>query len=219
MDTQQDNRDARLAVQDLADAADFVFAQGDGAKKSVVVKLPYATIFNPAMTFIGHPQGSTPNAARNTISVYLRNSNVIATTKAPLVGTFPSKPGVHTINVTSHGTFVSIGSGLLDISPSSVFLSMNREETRSATADFYISSLDPVIVGISPNWSYDPIQLTVSPSSFYGSNVSVPVLFTFTTDNKPAGIYPASANVVATQAGSNFSETFLIPISLEVRTG
>jgi len=219
MDTQQDNRDATLAVQSLADAAEFVFAQGDGTKKLVAVKIPYAVVFNSTKTFIGRPQGSAPGTTSTMISMFLHNSNVFALTTVPLVGAFPQSPGVHYINVTSHGTFVSIGQELVAVSPSSINFAMNREETRSATATFDIGSIDPVMVDLVPDWPYDSITLSVSPSSFYGSNVSVPVLFTFTTPSNAGGIYPAAVNVTATQAGSSFSETLSIPISLEVRAG
>ena len=65
--SQQNYDDARVSVQSLAEAADSVYAQGEGAARKVAITLPADTVFGSNYTYIGAPSSSF--AAQNSINI------------------------------------------------------------------------------------------------------------------------------------------------------
>lgn len=215
---QQSMRDARDAANGLSAAADYVFAQGPGATTSVEIRLPQGTDFSPDRTFVGRPAGASAGEPSNAININVRGTDVSASSSVPIAGTLPGSPGTHIINVTSRGTFVSIGTGIADATPSSVFVSMRKNDYVLATVALNIRSSRNVVVNITSQWGHANVSLGVSPSNFYGADVSVPVSLVFQANSSTGGTYNSKLIVDAYEAGSPaLRQSFSVPITLDVR--
>jgi uncharacterized protein (UPF0333 family) len=225
---QRDYGDAKLAVETLAAEADAAYAEGEGAERVVTVVLPPNTVFSPNATYIGRPLNSVSGKS-NTIAISINSTTLTATTQAPIAGEFPTYAGTHRMLLESHGNFVSIGSSLVSASPSSVFLSMGKGETKSATITFIAemsqSSNDSVRVSLASPWNYENVELnSISPSSFSSFGfASVPVILTFESQSGAVGIYTSELNVTAVRQAGNSSysarQTFIVPLTVEVVSG
>ena len=225
---QRDYGDALSAVQTLAEEADNVYLQGTGAEKTVPITLPGTTVFSPNVTYIGRPLTDQFSGKSNTISIGLNGTLLTATTAATVVGAFPTSAGVHYMQITSHGNFVSIGAHLLSASPDSVFQSMGKSSSESSTVTFLVemtsSTNESVNVSISSPMEgsqYANAHLTITPVSFTSFGLGdVPVSLDFNTESGAVGIYTSVLNVVAIKQNVNgtpiANETFIVPITLEV---
>jgi|GEM_PF-1877855 len=214
--SQKDVRDARMAARSIADAADYVFAQGDGAMQAVSITLPPTTDFNPNRTYVGVPPSFIALSSPNTVSIGLSWTDLSANSKAPLSGSLPRTSGTHIVNVTSRGTFVSVG-GLVDCSPASVYGTMPSGGSRLLTTNLQIRSQNNVVVNITPQWPHDNPSLEVSPSFFYGALVKVPLSLKFTCQGNCSGTHTGSLVVQAydSMLGSQAIETFGVPLTVE----
>lgn len=224
--SQKDFGDALAAVNSLAEAANSVHAQGEGAVKIVSITLPPSTDFSKNATFIGKPLGSA-SAASNTISISLNGTQVTSTTIPTVVGEFPQVPGTYSMRVVSKGNFVSIGSYLISASPTSVFANVNRGSFKTSSITFKVTALselnDYVSVSLSSPWNdiHRNVQLSITPDSFISYGFSdIPVLLTFNANSNAIGIYSSLLNVTAVKHSGNGTviakETFTIPLSVEV---
>lgn len=218
---QQDYREASESVRLLAEEADHVYAQGDGATGMVFVTLPPSTDFGANSTYIGKPSSAPAGATPNAINIRLGNSDVTAYTRAPLSGAFPSPFGKYTLRVASHGSYVSIGPNLLDIKGSSVSASMGRSQTASAYLNFSIVADQDAVVNITSQWGYSSPTLSIAPTSFSGyGGANATVELNFTSDSNDAGIYSSELNVTVYKVGNpSVRETFKIPVTAEVYAG
>lgn len=221
---QRDYGDALSAVQTLAEEADNVYLQGTGAEKIVPITLPGSTVFSPTVTFIGRPLNSLAGKS-NTISINLNGTALTATTAATVVGAFPNQSGVYQMKITSHGNFVSIGAHLISADPDSVFQSMGKSSSDSATVTFSVemtsTTNESVNVTLSTPWSYANANLSITPSSFTSFGLGdVPVSLDFATGSGAVGIYTSVLNVTAVKQSADGSvvarETFSVPVTLEV---
>ena len=129
--TQKELHDAQTSAQQLADASDYVYSQGDGASSSVQIILPPSTNFSS--TYVGKPLSGSSGYSINAININAAGVNAVAYARANLTGSLPSLPGTYNVNVTSHGTFVNIGDEALSATPTGVFVSMARSRPRSRT--------------------------------------------------------------------------------------
>lgn len=217
---QQDTRDARDTVQALAEAADAVYAQGEGASKAVRITIPPGAYFGQNETYIGKPANAPAGAPQNRINIRVGDSDVFATTRAPVAGTLPPTAGTYLLNVTSQGSYVSVGAALVGASPSEVKLLMRRNDTESSPIAFSVlSNASIIVVNITPDWNFTSPALSVSPSLFTSNGLgSMVVLANFTTNSLVAGIYTGQLNVSAYYASDPArKESFIIPISVEIQ--
>ena len=215
---QQEIRAVRLSVQRLAEAADLVYSQGDGAVGMVLVSLPPDVAFDPNRTYVGKPSSAPAWATPNGININIYGNDIYASTRAPLAGSFPSSTGAYLIRVESHGDFVSIGPPPAEAVQSPVMLRMKKGQQRYAEL-YLMSAFDsPVLINVTSQWNYVTPLFSFSPSSFVLYKAAMPLRLNVTAGAADAGIYSGRMIVRATVAGSNSSiaGTFYVPISVEI---
>jgi hypothetical protein len=108
LNAQKASNEARLAVGDLASAANSVWRQGIGAKKRVLVKIPSGVNSSNNVTFIGRPANDSSSPMR-TINIRFSYGDVAASTDVDVNGTMPANPGGYSLWVISRDTYVYIG--------------------------------------------------------------------------------------------------------------
>ena len=216
---QAEMRQARLTVQKLADAADYVYAQGAGATSAVRVDLPPSADYDPEKTFIGKPASAPGTASPNAINIHIYDSDVTAYSLAPLAGAFPANAGAHIINVTSQGGLVSIGGPLATLSQSSIFLAMKKGETRVAYANFQAVYSQPIVLNATYAWPYSNPSLDIQSPIMVAQQGPAQIALAFTTDSTHSGTYTGLLTVSAYPSGAPTQqmETYAMPITVEVQ--
>jgi hypothetical protein len=217
---QQNYDDARASVQSLAEAADSVYAQGEGATRKVVIILPGDTAFGANHTYIGRPP-SAPLASQNGININLNGTDIFAQTRTALSGQFPASSGTYLMRVTSRGAYVDIYPYLVDVDRHSVTIVMARNETRSAQVTVTRVSWEEVSVTPSQNWGFDDVSLSLAPAAgdaFGASAIGSAITVTVTSSPTASGIYNSQLTLDAVGASSGTTEAISIPISVNVRT-
>lgn len=216
----QNYSQAQTSVQALAAAADSVYAQGVGATQTVAVVIPGNTNFNANYTYVGRPDRA-PSAPPNSININVGGTDVLATTTAPLTGSFPDAPGAYQMQVASQGAYVSIGTHLIDVSPPSVYVQMAPNGRAASVLSFNVApgqspSNGSVRVSIMPPPSISDVSVNASPSFFSAYEYTdAPVALTFSAAANASGIYNSQLDVNA--SGTSSDETFVIPITVEVQ--
>ena len=89
---------AKLAVDKLAEAADFVYSQGSGASVTIKLYIPSGVV--------GGSVGN--NTIRLDVLYKSSINNVIAMTQANVSGTLPSNEGLYEVKVVCNGSYVQI---------------------------------------------------------------------------------------------------------------
>jgi len=219
--TQQNYDDARASVAALVEAADSVYAQGEGAMRKVAITLPGDTNFGSGYTYIGAP---TIDAATQTgININVNGTDVFGQTETSLAGRFPSAAGKYFMRVTSRGAIVDIYPYLVDVDRYSVTVVMAQNETRSTSLTVTQVSSEAVNVIPALNWGFSgntttSCNLTISPLSFTANGAGSQITFTVSSGSAAAGTYNSQMTLTATGTTSNTTETINIPISIDVRT-
>lgn len=213
-------REASESVQALARAADSVAAQGGGASVTVLVSIPQNTVFGPNYTYVGRPQNAPSSVGANRININSGGTDIFATTRMPLTGFLPSSPGKRVLRVVSHGTYVSIGTGLADVSPSEIIVRMSPNSTAWGALNITFPGEYPSAVNLTSDWPYQSPNMTIGPpsavSGFNNTTVTIPLNFTSNTTAK--GIYSATIFVRATTNGTDYQqvENTQVPVTAEV---
>ena len=211
--TQQNYDDARVSVQALVEAADSVYAQGEGATRKVMIILPADTKFGS--TYIGAP--SSANATQNAININVNGTDVIAFSRTSLSGKFPTKAGRYPMKVSSRGSYVEIYPYLLDVDRRSVSIVMAPDETRSAQITVTRISSEAVSVVPSQDWGFEGVSLATDPSGNFSASLSGSVMtVSVTSDPGTSGTYNSQLTLDALGAESGTTEEINIPISVEV---
>ena len=210
--------DAQSAVQKLANAADTVYAQGEGASEIVQVKIPSNANMSSAVSYIGKPPGAPAGATSNVISIRVGGSDVLAITRETVAGSLPLAPGTYNMKVVSRGNYVAIGTHYLDADKNSVYQSMAPGETRSETITFTATGNETVGFNVTYSWSYPNVGISLN-ASYYSvpPGASRQINVTFTPNSAAAGLYNSQLNINAT-AGNGVTEAFSIPIAADVQS-
>ena len=213
---QKDEETARDTVQKLAQAADFVYAQGEGASEVVAIMLPGTASFDPNQTYVGKPQSAGFAVPSTQIKVNVLGTDVYATTSEPVHGSFPSSPGVHSMRVYSAGSYVVISPNIASLDRQSVFVSMASGETRSETLTLRSLVTEPVSAGIYQSWNYSDVSVSFPASPFNvqvgGTKVSLGISAGAAAD----GLYSSQLVILAQELASGDNETFIVPITVNV---
>ena len=215
----QSENDAYNSAHDLAVAADEVYAQGEGAFKTVTIRLPQQVVFNANSTFIGKPDSQSTNTSLQpkTIMVNYTTAQAEATTAEPVSGSFPSSSGIYEMRVISRGNYVSINPAVVELSQNSIDVSMSENETRLFTLSFFAVSHDQANVTISSVWSFTDVNCTVSPSQFTAATNGTSAVITLNASVNSSGFYSSTLLVNATAYPSGVSELTLVPLSVDVQ--
>lgn len=197
------SQDARIAVSTIASAAKEVYAQGEGARKLVYVKLPPE--YDPLSSYV----------ANNTIYLSVRQSGYAETFEFAVHGNVPLYPGGNYVWVISEGSGVSIGSAYLYVSRSAIPVSMQRNSTISDT--FYVKNVgnDTINVSISPSWGSPDVSLNISDTNFsLASGANSTITLTFSSGSLAYGLYGGTLLITAlTPLGT---ETYNVLVSADV---
>ena len=216
--SQQNYDDARVSVQSLVEAADSVYAQGDGATRKVTITLPGDTVFGGNYTYIGAPSNA-PLAAQNGVNINVNGTDVNGFSSTSLSGQFPTKAGKYPMRVTSRGAYVEIYPYLVDVDKHSVAMVMARSETRSAQIIVTRVSAEKVTVEPSKNWGFTDVNMTVDPAgSFEASSLGTVVTVTVTANSAASDIYNSQITLNAVGNESGTTEAINIQISVNVIT-
>ena len=216
--TQQGYDDARMTVQALVEAADSVYAQGEGATRKVAITLPGSTVFGANYTYIGAPDSSF--AAQNGININVNGTDMPGLSRTSLTGQFPAKAGKYTMRVTSRGAYVEIYPYLVDVDKRSVTVVMARGETRSAQITVTRVSAEKVTVEPSRNWGFTDVTMAIDPqSAFDASSMGTVITVTVTATSAASDIYNSQITLNAVGSDSGTSETINIPVSVNVVGG
>ena len=211
--------DAQDAVQKLANAADSVYAQGEGASTVVLVKIPANSNLSSTMSYIGKPSGAAAGVASKQISLRLGNTDVLAITKETVTGSFPQVSGTYYMRVVSKGSYVAIGTHYLDADKSSVYQSMAPGETRSESITFSAVGNESVSVAIASNWGYNGsvnMNITGGNPLTISAGATASRTVNFGSGSSSGGLYNSALTVNAT-AANGVSEIFTIPITADVQ--
>ena len=215
---QQNYDDARISVQSLIEAADSVYAQGEGATRKVMVTLPGDTVFGGNQTYIGAPD-SMPLAAQTQININVNGTDVNGISRTSLTGQFPTSAGKYPMRVTSKGAYVEIYPYLVDVDKHSVAIAMARGETRSTQIVVTRVSAEDVTVEPVLNWGFTDVTLSIDPSATFDASSQGTLLTVSVTANSIASdIYNSQITLNAIGEESGTSEAINIPISVNVRT-
>ena len=215
---QQNYDDARVSVQSLAEAADSVYAQGEGATRKVTITLPGDTKFGANYTYIGAP-ASMPLAAQNAININVNGTDVSEFSDTSLSGQFPTKAGKYPMRVTSRGAYVEIYPYLVDVDKHSVAIVMARGETRSTQIMVTRVAAEKVMVEPSQNWGFTDVTLSLDPSgAFDASGMGNAVTVTVTANSAASDIYNSQITLNAVGNESGTAEAINIQVSVNVVT-
>ena len=213
--TQKNQEDARDSVQRLAQAADSVAAQGEGASDVVPISLPSSTIFDPNQTYIGKPANASFSTPSAQINVKVWDTDVYASTAEPVHGSFPSSPGTHNMRVYSSGSYVVITPHIASVDRQAIFVSMARGETRAEV--LRVTGLaDSVSATASVSWLFPDVALSVPSATFLPSDSGTALQISVTAGQNASGFYNTELVVAAQGPDSGENESFTIPITVDV---
>ncbi len=201
---QKDSADAQNSLLDLSAAAKEVYAQGEGSKKQVFIRLPGS--YEPDRSSISDK--SIQIRAAGTDYVALENFNVH--------GYLPATSGGHWVWVTSEGNRVRIGPGMMELGRNSIYLVMNRNTT--ATASFSVKNVwvRAINVTTQTEWGTTGVGMSGVPSSFSldvdGTEV---VSLQFSADADAGGLYNGDITLNADD-GQGATESVEVPVTVYV---
>jgi hypothetical protein len=195
--------DAQHSVDDLSAAAKEVYAQGTGAKKQVFINLP--TAYEPFESFV----------ADNAIKLRVKGSDYVSIEDFGVHGTLPGSSGTHWVWVISEGNTVRIGSAMITLSDSSVYLVMNKNSSESTF--FFVESLwdESIIVTSSITWNGSEVTMNSSDTNFVlSSGDKKMITLDFLASLDSAGFYEGEISYTATDG--TYNETLELPVLVEV---
>ncbi|MDD5340013.1 MAG: VWA domain-containing protein [Candidatus ainarchaeum sp.] len=201
---QKDSADAQNAVLDLSAAAKEVYAQGEGSRKQVFIRLPGS--YEPGGSSIG---------ARS-IQIRAAGTDYVAVENFNLRGYLPATSGGHWVWVTSEGSRVRIGLAMMELDRNRIYLVMNRNTT--ATAPFSVTNawIRSINVTTAVRWDATDVTMDGVPSGFQ-LNVDSSNMITahFTAGADAGGIYMGEIELNASD-GQGATESAEVPVTVYV---
>jgi hypothetical protein len=202
--SQKDDMDTQNALLDLSSAAREVYAQGEGSKKLVFIRLPSS--YEPNQSFVGNK--SIRIRAAGTDHVSLENFNVR--------GYLPSTSGGQWVWVVSEGNRVRIGLAMMDLTRNRIYVVMDANTTASQSftvKNVWVRSID---VNTATAWTASEVAMSGVPSSFQ-LDVNDTTLITVQFDAGPdsGGFYTGEITLSASD-GEGAMETTTVPVTVEV---
>ena len=214
INVQKNFEDAHATVANLAEAADSVYAQGEGASRTVTITIPGNANLNTNHSYIGRPSNN-PNASSTSINLDLNGTDVFAITRAPISGAFPSSFGTYAMKVVSRGSSVGIYPSLIELNGNSFSFSMGNPDSRSATLKVYAVSSQTTRVNVTNDWGFSPgVNLTISSSNFVASPSGSILSISASSGAGSSGVYSSQLTFYANASGAN--ETITVPVTVFV---
>lgn len=200
----KDTSDAMNSLYDLSSAAKEVYAQGEGSRKQVFVRLPSG--YEPERSSVGNR--SIQIRAYGTDYVSAENFNVH--------GSLPGAPGNYWVWVTSEGNRVRIGPAMMELSRNRIFLTMDRNTTEYVTFNVKNSWSRNIQVTSATTWTPSDVSMSGVPLSFsLDSNDTEQITLEFIAGEDSGGIYSGEIRLDARDS-LGATETVVIPVTVYV---
>ncbi|MCX8189604.1 MAG: hypothetical protein N3F05_00005, partial [Candidatus Diapherotrites archaeon] len=194
---------AVTSVNDLVNAANDVYRQGEGARKKVFFSVPSA--INPSKSGI---EGSS-------IVFNVAGSDIYAKADANLVGTLPLKPGEHKVWVEAKEGYVVFGIEEIYLDRTSIFVHISRGGDKQEKITIYNDGDTKAQVSLVKNWSHTHANFDINTASFeLEAGTSKTLDLNFYSDAFAAGAYPGS--LVFTAVTPNQTYEIFVPVTIEV---
>jgi hypothetical protein len=200
---QKDSQDTQNSLLDLSAAAKEVYAQGEGSKRHIFIRLPGS--YDPAGSFVANK--SIQIRAAGTDHVALEDFNVR--------GNLPGASGGQWIWVISEGDRVRIGTSMLSLTRNSISLVMSPGEASSVP--FYAQSLwdRNMTVRTAVTWTNPNVTAVLAVGTFsLAPNQSQPETMDFNAGMNALGLY--SGSVAFNASDGNSSELVILPLTIQV---
>lgn len=194
---------ALTSVNDLINAANDVYRQGEGARKRVFFSVPSA--IDPNKSGI---EGTS-------IVFNVAGSDIYAKGDANLVGTIPLKPGEHRVWVEAKEGYVVFGLEEIYLDKTSLFVHISRGGDKQETITIYNDGDSNAQVSLVKNWGHTHANFDINTASFElapGSSKTLDI--NFYSDVFAAGAYPGS--LVFTAITPNQTYEIFVPVTIEV---
>lgn len=207
MDQQRQMDIAQQSVNRLRDAVNDVYAQGVGAKKTILFVVPNDVTASLSGVMNG-----------NSIVLHVIDSDVYALTNATLLGNIPTESGGYEIVLTAFENYVKIGTANLDVNKSSSYVTLQAAQSTSDSILVTNVGTQDANVTLSTSWSPTDVNLNVSPTTFsLTANQSQVVSITYSANASAGGSYTGSLLIMADFV-SDDDENISLPLSAEVLT-
>ncbi|MCX8195245.1 MAG: hypothetical protein N3G22_04035 [Candidatus Micrarchaeota archaeon] len=209
---QQNYRAARDSVEKLADAAESVYLQGEGASQRVFIEIPPNANLDPNLTYIGKPANAPATLPSRTININIGGTDISSYTTMPIIGAFPQSSGRYMMKVTAHQGYVSVSRSILSLDSYSVAVRMAENERREIMLRVYAVSGHNLSVTALKNWNYVNVSLNVSPTYFTANSSGFPLYLNISSVGSASGFYSGSVILNTTLNGS--AESLRVPVSV-----
>jgi hypothetical protein len=215
---QNDIRTARATAKKITEAADFVYSKGQGSSILIKVEIPPATDLNPNKTYIGKPKNASSSFQSKIVNINIYQTDITESSKASLIGSFPSYPGTYYFNVSSQGDLVAIGPSLINLNTSSIYAKVKSGFPKRFF--IYLTSYygEPVLINATSNFTITFQAFSFNTTSVIAYNSPAQIIFAI-GETYPAylGFYSGEIILTASALSSpNIKQVYKIPIFVEV---
>lgn len=201
------NRAGRAAVDQLVGAINAVYTQGPGAVKQISVIWPEGI------------DVSQTQISNHSIKIRVNGSDVAGTVIPLVTGNLPVNPGVQLVRLQAYDGFVSIGQLLLNVSPTFVLSSMNRDANKTVSFSIVNNGPSTAAISFTLDWNASDVNaLLVGAGDLnLGSTGSAAKDVNFFSGSGAVGTYTGKLILHATIGDA--VETQVVPLTMDVRVG
>ncbi len=194
---------AQISVQDLANAANDVYAQGVGAKKRVFYTVPT------------NVDQSKSGIEQNAFVINVLESDVYAGVNTCLLGSLPVDQGGHFIWLTAQEQCVFVGIENISLNKTSSYVTLNQNDSEEDTVTLTNNGTEAADIFLTRNWTEGDVNLSLDTYSFtLNPSQSQLVTLTYTSGPTASGTYAGNISVDAAFASGD--ENNSLPVTAEV---
>jgi hypothetical protein len=201
---QKDASDAQNSLYDLSAAAKEVYAQGEGSKKMVFIRLPGS--YEPDRSFV----------VNRSIQIRAGGTDYVALEDFNVRGYLPATSGGHWVWVVSEGNRVRIGLAMFALDRNRIYLVM--DSNTSADQPFSVTNawVRNISLSTASTWVHTDVSMSGLPSGFQlETNASGHITMHFVASSTARGFYTGEIELDATD-GQGAVETATIPVTVQV---
>lgn len=193
----------QTSANDLANAADEVYAQGIGAKKKVFYRLP--TDVN---------RNASGIEGKSFVFQSLGN-DVIARAQVSLSGSIPLGKGGHEVWLTAYENYVFVGTENIAVDKTSSYVTLPKSDAATDTITITNNGESSADFTLSSGWAHTNVTLGINPGTFtLAADAVQTVVLTYTSNASATGNYADSLSISADFGAT--TETISIPVDAEV---
>jgi len=196
--------EAKETVELLAKAADTVYSEGVNSTRKVYVTIPEGTNFTRSSI-----SGKTLLLSLRVPGGY---TDVSARTEGAVFGSWPIAPGSYYLTVTSYEGTVGVGTSILQISPTALYVEMRSDSSVQRNVSIVNFGQNPLSVSGTLSWSeidatFENLTILDFPlASGEGKNLTFEINSSFNAIGTFSGLLELSAG----------GEEYSIPLTVHV---